>query len=820
MSFYRKHNRGLALLLLLSLVLTGCGKSEAPAVIQDISPGAAVSAAPADLSSAEGEAASAAEEKELPAPATLRVSELMVKNRAVLRDDDGDFSDWIEIENYGDSDVELDGCSLSEKVNRAGLPLEGTLKAGERRVYWASGKDRPADGHADFSLSEGESVNLVDAYGRVLSAAPCLTDEADLAVALGEDGEYAVTALPTPGHPNTRAGYDAWQESLTNDSPLLITEVVVHNSGAVAGWRLSTSDWVELKNVSEEAVELSDYYLSDDRNDLKLWRFPEKKLMPGAIYLVRCDELGNAGRPDPSCGFKLDATEEQLYLTKADGTLADWVSLRGIPYGGSYGRMEGANGWFYFAKPDPAANNKDGCRRVSAAPTTLVPDGVYNDVKSVTVELAAEGDIYYVVGDETPTEESERYAEPITLEKTSVVRAIAVEEGALPSRQTTFSYIINENHTLPVLSLVADSKKEFVWMYGAGNKYKELPATLSLYEADGGFTIRCGVKMHGETSLVLEKKNMSVRFRGYYGDEALEYDVYDGGVSRFRSLVLRAGQDYYSTLTKNAACQNLCLQAGNRAVTGRSKFCVLYVNGAYLGIYNLMEKTNEQLYADVLGVSRESVEVIESMAPGTSSIYMDVFTYCMNHDLSVQENYEYVESLVDIDSVIDWIALEGYTANTDLTYGNVRYARSSEGDGKWRLVFYDLDATFWDRTVAYTNMFDGMALYSRQVGKCLIRPLLANAAFKDRMLRRFAELFDTVLSPENVMAELDRLTAIIEPEIERDYKSHGMQLKSWENNVATLRGKFEDGGWNKSCINNICSMLQLTEEERAEYFGE
>ena len=816
MSFTHKYDRGLALLLLLALVLTGCGKSAAPAAIHDTSPSAAASEAPIELSAALPTPA----EEELPEPLSLRISELMVKNRAALRDDDGDFSDWIEIENYGDAELALDGCRLTERANRPGLSLEGTLKAGERRVYWASGKDRPADGHTDFSLSEGESVSLVDPYGRVLSAAPCLTDEPDLAVALGEDGEYAETALPTPGYPNTRAGYDAWQETLTNDSPLVITEVVVHNSGAVASWRLGTSDWVELKNVSEDAVALSDYYLSDDRNDLTLWRFPEKTLMPGAIFLVRCDELGAAGRPDPSCGFKLDATEEQLYLTKADGTLADWVSLRGIPYGGSYGRMEGANGWFYFASPTPAADNADGCRRVSAAPTTLAPDGVFNDVESVKVELAAEGAIYYEIGDAAPTGESERYTEPITLEKTSVVRAIAVEEGALPSRQTVFSYIINENHTLPVLSLVADSKKEFVWMYGAGNKYKELPATLSLYEEDGGFTIHCGVKMHGETSLSLEKKNMSVRFRGYYGEEALAYDVYGGGVKSFRSLVLRAGQDYYSTLTKNAACQNLCLQAGNRAVTGRSKFCVLYINGAYIGIYNLMEKTNEQLYADVFGVSRDSVEVIESMAPAASSVYRDVFTYCMNHDLSVPENYAHVESLVDIDSVIDWIALEGYTANTDLTYGNVRYAHSTEGDGKWRLVFYDLDATFWDRNGAFTNMFDGLALYSRQVGKCLIRPLLANPDFKDRMLRRFAELFDTVLSSENVVAELDRLTAIIEPEVERDYKTHGLQLKSWENSVATLRGKFADDDWNRYCINNICRMLQLTEEERAEYFGE
>lgn len=67
-----------------------------------------------------------------------------------------------------------------------------------------------------------------------------------------------------------------------------------------------------------------------------------------------------------------------------------------------------------------------------------------------------------------------------------------------------------------MLSLVSDSPPEFNAMYSNGIKDLELPGSLSLYEEDGGFTIPCGIKMHGETSLILPKKNMSVRFRGAY----------------------------------------------------------------------------------------------------------------------------------------------------------------------------------------------------------------------------------------------------------------------------------------------------------------
>ena len=808
MSLFFKKKRIVAGLLLLALLLSGCG--------------AAAESAPPARESAAPEASAAPTPEPTPEPprASLRISELMVKNRAMLRDEDGDFSDWIELENYGDTALSLEGFRVTDKAGAEGLALSGALPAGGRLLVWASGKDRPEALHADFSLSAGETLRLIDAYGRVLSEAPCLSDTIDRAVALGEDGAYAESLYPTPGYPNTPAGYDAWQESLTEDSPLRITEVCVYNLGEIATWRLQSCDWVEIQNVSDGAVLLSDYCLSDDPDDYGLWRFPETKIMPGAIYLVRCDDLGTDGRTDPLCGFSLNSTAEQLYLSRTDGTLIDYASLRGIPFGGSYGRMKGEAGWFYFATPSPAGENSGGARRVSASPTLLSPDGVYNDVENVEVSLTAAGEIYYTLGDAAPTAESERYSEPFTLEKTTVVRAIAVEEGALPSRPAVFTYIINENHTLPVISLVADSKREFVWMYSAGSKMKELPATLSLYEEDGGFSVPCGVSMHGESSLTLAKKNMGIRFRSGYGQEMLYYDIYDGGVAGFRSLVLRAGQDYYATLIKNALAQNLCLQAGNHAVTGRSKFCVLYLNGEYMGIYNLMEKTNEQLYADVMGVSRESVEVIESQAPGTSSIYNDVFLYCMNHDLSVPENYEHVKELVDVDSVIDWIALEGYCANTDLTFGNVRYAHSTEGDGKWRLMFYDLDATFWDSTVAYANMFDGLALYSRQVGNYLIRPLLRNPDFRDRLLSRTGELLKTVLSAENVTAEFDRLAAIVEPEVERDYAERGMKIDKWYFDLDYLHEKFENDFWNKNCVSQICHFLQLTPEERAQYFGE
>ena len=70
---------------------------------------------------------------------------------------------------------------------------------------------------------------------------------------------------------------------------------------------------------------------------------------------------------------------------------------------------------------------------------------------------------------------------------------------------------------------------------------------------------------------------------------------FGGGVKQFTNLLLRAGQDYYTTVFRNELCLNLALSASDSLVTQRSRYCVLYVDGKYYGIYALMEKSNEQM---------------------------------------------------------------------------------------------------------------------------------------------------------------------------------------------------------------------------------
>lgn len=746
------------------------------------------------------------------------ISELMIKNRACLRAADGSFPDWIELYNRSEDSVSLEGWALSDREGRRDSVFPAlTLGSHERLLVYADKKGDMAALHADFALSEGESVYLYDGHGCLVCCVPCGELGADMSLSLCEDGAYRQSLYPSPGQENSPAGYEAVQSALKTPDTLCINEVSVASFALFTDERPLDCDWVELKNNSADTVELSDYYLSDDNGALQKCRLPQRSLAPGQVYLICCAGEGQYANGFDWAALDLDSASEELYLSR--GTeIIDYASLRDIPYRCSFGRVQGENGWFYFAEQSPAAENCAGYRRVSAAPSALSEDGVFNGVSSVTVELQGEGDIYYTTDGSYPGMDSRLYTGAFTVSQTGIVRAIAVEEGAMPSRPLTLSYFINENHSLPVVSLVSDRTEEFNRMYENAWKAFETPGSIALYEQDGSFTAPCGIKMHGETSLALSKKSMSVRFRGAYGQKSLNYDVFGGGVRSFTNFVLRAGPEQYGSIIRNELLENLALSGGSAAVCTRSRYCVLYVDGQYKGIYALSEKTNEQLYASIAGVSRDSVSCLEGTVWTNTELFEEVFSFCYQNDLSLPENYEHFCQVMDVDSLIDWAIFQGYAGNEDLSFGNVRYCRSTENDGKWRLMFYDLDGALRSRQSCFYNVLSAYSRQNRQ--PCtLLNALMNNEQFRQRFLERASELLSGALSDESVLREIDRLEEELQPEAARNFARFGTSEEQWHSDVELLRG-FIKNGWRESCIDALCDIFELTAAQRRAYFGE
>lgn len=105
-------------------------------------------------------------------PATrVLINEVMASNNSFIADDDGDFSDWLELYNTGPDKVNIGGWYLSDEkgVLKWQFPEDTFIKAKGYMIVWASGKDRgQANGpcHTNFRLSSsGDRVFLYNSDG-------------------------------------------------------------------------------------------------------------------------------------------------------------------------------------------------------------------------------------------------------------------------------------------------------------------------------------------------------------------------------------------------------------------------------------------------------------------------------------------------------------------------------------------------------------------------------------------------------------------------------------------------------------------------------
>ena len=745
----------------------------------------------------------------------VRISEMMYKNHATLQDADGEFSDWFELENTTSRVVRLKGWSVSDGKTVWDFPADATIPRGGVRVVFASRKDTTVSGelHTSFAIGEGETLYLIAPGGTIADRAACDPElPADHVLRRENGGELTESVWATPGYPNTAAGYAAFCESRKTESPLVIYEAAVYNDTfALKG---EYYDWVEIKNVSKESVKLSDYCLSDDRRELEKWSLPNRTLAKGQSILIYC-----TGEENPTTGnglranFALNASSETLYLTKKGESLAaDYVWLHDIPYGYSMGRTDGENGFFYLRRQTPNMPNKtDAYRYISEAPAANREPGVYEAGRTVRVKLAAAGDIYYTTDGSAPTEESTPYTGAITVDKTTVLRAVAVEEGGAPSRALTLSFFIGEEHTLPVLSLVTDSPRRFSEIYEGSVKDRECAGNLSFYAPEGSFSIGCGVEMKGHTSLFAPKKSLGVSFRGCYGAETLAYDIFGEGPAEFSELSIRAGQDYSSTVFRNELMQELCAEL-DTTVTQRSRYCVLYINGEYWGIYCLKDDITRQYYANLTGTAKEDVTMLSSPVPQSAAVYTEALGLWKDTSLTREEAYERFCAAVDMDGFIDWVLLEGYCANVDIK-SNLRYLRT--GDGPWQIVFYDLDWAFQTRNNCFFNLIGPEQ--TAQIAPT-IRWLFGIDDFRERLLTRYADLTETTLSDGNVTEMIDEYRALLAPEMARERARWSGTAGAWEESVDALRANIADG-YAAHTVRNLCSILGVGEEERMEYFG-
>ncbi len=378
-------------------------------------------------------------------------------------------------------------------------------------------------------------------------------------------------------------------------------------------------------------------------------------------------------------------------------------------------------------------------------------------------------------------------------------------------------YLINEGNTFPVVSLAADPKA-FRSMYNTPYIEKQTPGSVALFDENGSFTSNVGMKMFGHKSLGMMKRSFKLLFKGRFDSEPWEYDIFSSGVTGLSDLVLRAGQDSFNAIFRDEMFRDMADEFSDHLVLQRYRYCVMYVNGEYWGIYCIKQAYSEEMYAAEHGVSEESVTM--SQAPvALADDFHKVLDFAKSNDLSKPENYEAFCSMVDIDSLIDWAIMESYSANTDIQQ-NLRYFRSTEEDGKWRFALYDLDWSFYGTGMGWRSTI--LDISEGDTGKfqpaAYLKALRENPEFAERYCRRLAEALSGPLSRENLIAHIDALEELLAPEYPRE-KQRWLMHANWEREVEKLRVYPELMKWETYLMRDAEQYFRLTPEEALDIFG-
>lgn len=192
---------------------------------------------------------------------------------------------------------------------------------------------------------------------------------------------------------------------LTNQQTPLINEFMASNGDSIEDYQGDSEDWIEIYNPNDTPLNIGDYFLSDDLDNLEKWAFPENIYIPAnGFLLVFASSKNIYVDSELHTNFGISKDGEPLVLTSSDGqTILDQVPTTEVPRDYSFGREnDGASQWVYFnlLNATPGSSNNNASPYDDSG--SLIPtdfnyniesfDRIFNDniEKSITIQISQE----------------------------------------------------------------------------------------------------------------------------------------------------------------------------------------------------------------------------------------------------------------------------------------------------------------------------------------------------------------------------------------------------------------------------------------------
>ena len=508
--------------------------------------------------------------------------------------------------------------------------------------------------------------------------------------------------------------------------------------------------WVELYNPTDADINLKDYKIGTKLKESKAWQLPDMSVAAKGFVIIYCDKEGKEDNR-LHADFRLESGKGCVVYLFTNKEIVD-----SLPYVDAkplvkmpapdvaFGRKtDGASEWGYQLTPTPGkANTGEICKakQILGAPVFSVPGRVVNyGQKSVSVELslpekAPEGAyITYTTDGSEPTANSKKYTEPFHITKSTAIRAKVFCEGWLSPLSTAQSYIFHARKmTVPIFSIQTNDKylndKE-IGLFANNNSKEDKklhdwrrPVNVEFFPEEG---VPSAINQPGETRIQGgQSRANALKSMVFYANKRFDpdhkrysYEFFPDqkpGITEFKSFSLRdGGNDFGDLYFRDLIIQrtmgpnvDLDWQAGHTAV--------LYINGEYMGMLNIRERSNEDnIYSnydgledvDEVEIGHEEINGVnmfeEELKEGTADFYEAFKTFYSEKGHTMAD----YEQWIDVSEYLNVMVMNLFYGNVDFPGNNIVFWRPNE-DAKedlpkrWRVIVKDTDF--------------GLGLYGRQ----------------------------------------------------------------------------------------------------------
>jgi len=608
-----------------------------------------------------------------------------------------------------------------------------------------------------------------------------------------------------------------YSEIIESTSDLIINEILAGNTSVNKDEFGDYDDWVELYNSGDNTINLNGYYLSDSKQSPAKYQITiDALLAPKSYMLIWTD--GESEQGPLHTNFKLSKSGENLFLCDANLLILDSITYKQQSVNISYGRLQNdLSVWNYFKNPTPGmVNPESGYLNILENPTVNLSAGFYSS--PICIEIVhsdKDAKIVYTLNGDIPNNNSNIYESCINIDKTTVVRFMAIKEGCIPSKEQTRSYFFNANYELDIVSIVApgDGLEGSSGILNKEEKELEKPVHFEYFGNDKmlKFNLDGGLSIHSPKS----NPQYSVRFyaRSEYGTECINYPIFENKkITEYRRLVLRnsandgtVNKKPYLIHFRDGFHQILFQKMGNPQACSSYKPVNLYVNGEYYGIYNLRERIDKYFIASNYGYEGD-MDLLEigyfhkdrkNIFEGSFDYYDSVNNILFKSTDNIK-NYETLKNNIDIVKFIDYCILEIYIGNFDWILNNMKIFRPKAEDGKFEWLLWDTDhgsgLPYKDYGKVTWNTFDwalstdqertdeGDGLYNT-----FIRRLMAYEPARNQFVNRFADLMNTILGPNSTSFVIDSISSLIANDMKLHAARWNTSYSDWEDAVKYVK---------------------------------